>query len=59
MYAVYLVNMLIVNDIFVRFTMMKLKYIIITLLVEYSMFRIYMYMVFLLIEGVIVAEIGS
>ena len=35
--------MLIVNDVFVRFTFIKLKYIITTLTVEYPIFRIYIW----------------
>ena len=39
--AVHLV-VLVVNDVFIRFTIMKLKYILTTLLVEYSILRINM-----------------
>ena len=53
--AVYSVIMLIVNDVFVRFTVMKLKYIVSSLFIEYSSFRIYM--MFLLIKCVIATEI--
>ena len=38
--AVYSVITLIVTDLFIRFTIMKLKYMITTLLVEYSTVRI-------------------
>ena len=53
--AVYLVIMLIVNDVFVRFTIMKLKYIVSSLFIEYSSLRIYI--MFLLIKCVIATEI--
>ena len=46
-----------VNDVFVRFMIMGLKYILTILLVDYSTFRIYM--MFLLIKCIIVAEILS
>jgi len=49
--AVYVVIMLIVNDVFVRFMIMKFKYILTTLLVEYSTFRIYA--IFLLINALL------
>ena len=55
--AVYSDIMLIVNDIFVKLMIMKIKYILCTLLVEYSIFRIYL--TFLLIKCIIVAEILS
>ena len=48
--------MLMVNDVFVRFMIMKLKYILTTLIVEYWTFRIYM---LLLIICIIVAKILS
>ena len=41
--TVYSVIMLIVSDIFVRFTMMSLKYSLTMLFVEYSTFRIHNY----------------
>ena len=53
--AVYSVNVLIINGVFVRFTMMKLKYILTLLPVDYSTFRIYVIFL-ILIECVAAAE---
>jgi len=39
--AVYLIIIIIANEIFVRFTIMKLKYNLTALFGEYSTFRIY------------------
>ena len=41
--AVYSVIMQIVNDVFVRFTILKLNDILTTLVIEYKIFRIYIY----------------
>ena len=46
-----------VNDVFVRFMIMKLEFILTTLFLEYSTFRIYV--MFLLMKCVIAAEILS
>ena len=54
--AVYSVNVLIVNDVFVRFMMMKLKHILTLLPVEYSTFRIYVIFL-ILIKCIVAAEI--
>ena len=60
---VYSVIMLILNDVFVKFTIMKLKYILTTLRFEYSTIRIYIYiyiyMIFILIKCVIASQILS
>ena len=56
-FYVYSVVMQIVLAIFVRFTIMKIKYIITILLVEYSTYRIYM--MFLLIKCFIAAKFLS
>jgi len=48
--VVYLVIMLIVNDVFIKFTIMKLKYILTTFLVEYSTFRVYVLSIIKLLQ---------
>ena len=55
--AVYSVSMLIVNDVFVRFMIMKLiMYVLTTLIVEYTTFIIYN-VKFLFMKCVIAAKI--